>query len=55
MKQKQDITQMNTKDEYHGYQEWYWDKIWLRGVYKHGDEIGYKENHRVKLTIFSIR
>ena len=30
----------------HGYQEWHTiDKIWFRGTYKHGLEIGYEESN----------
>ena len=38
------IKSKNSKDQFHGYQEWYEDgKPWLRVIYKHGLEIGYEE------------
>lgn len=48
MKNKE-IEPKNSKDKFHGYQEWYWDKdctlLWYRGKYKNGFEIGYEEYH----------
>jgi hypothetical protein len=39
-----DITKINTKGQFHGYQETYWnDELWYRGAYKHGHESGYTE------------
>jgi hypothetical protein len=42
---KQDIGDINSKGENHGYQEWYGadGKMWLRGTWKNGQEIGYEE------------
>lgn len=42
---KQDIDNINSKGENHGYQEWYNSdgKMWLRGTWKNGQEIGYEE------------
>lgn len=39
------IESVDTKDRYHGYQEWYddIDNLWLRGNYKNNREIGYIE------------
>ena len=49
MKNNKEIEPKNSKDEFHGYQEWYWDKdctlLWYRGKYRNGIEIGYEECH----------
>ena len=46
----------NSKDEYHGYHEWYdGDDIWVRVVMKNGLDIGYEENHWERVTIFHIK
>ncbi len=42
------IESKNYKNQYHGYQEWYWttsynNGLWLRGNYKCHQEIGYHE------------
>ena len=39
-----DIRNRNSKDELHGYQEWYEDdELWLRSNYKNSEPIGYIE------------
>ena len=40
-----DINNYNTKGDHHGYQEWYGPdgKMWLRGNWRNGVEIGYEE------------
>ena len=42
---KQNIENSNHKGETHGYQQWYGadNKMWLRGTWKNGQEIGYEE------------
>lgn len=56
---KKDIETKNTKNQLHGYQEWYTinGKIWVRAMYKNGNLIGYKERHidKLKLTYYHIR
>lgn len=53
---KEDITNVNYKEQYHGYQEWYYvDELYYRGKWKNGLEIGYEESHGYKLTLFYIR
>jgi len=43
-KEQKEISQYDSKGEHHGYQEWFSiGNLWFRGVYKHGDEIGYNE------------
>jgi hypothetical protein len=50
-----DIDQKDAKGEYHGYQQWYWDNdLWVRCTYKHGNDIGYEENHRNEETNYYI-
>ena len=50
-----DIDPRDKKGDYHGYQEWYWGDLWVRCTYKHGDDVGYEENHRNKETNFYIK
>ncbi len=51
-----DIDPTDKNGKYHGYQEWYsLDDIWVRGVFKNDDEIGYLEDHITNETIFYIR
>jgi len=46
MKDKKDIDNFNTKNQLHGYQEWYdRGKLWYRGIYKHGLKINYSEQN----------
>lgn len=56
MKMKyKDIDPTDKNGKYHGYQEWYsLDDIWVRGVFKNDDEIGYLEDHITNETIFYI-
>lgn len=52
------ISPMNTKGEYHGYQEWYSNngtRITLRCFMIHDFEIGYEEWHNHKATNYYIR
>lgn len=51
-----EITNMNSKLEYHGYQEWYLDSknILIRSNFKNDKPIGYSEYQHVKETIFYI-
>ena len=47
MKEKT-IETINDKGYYHGYQEWYssgGNKLWLRGMYKNGEPLGYCKNN----------
>lgn len=62
---KEDITNYNSKNELHGYQEWYWDKqcnkLWHRGKWINACTIGYAEyhsdehGHMYKEASFNIR
>lgn len=56
---KEDITNRNSKGQYHGYQEWHSDStifiMWGRLSYKNGKEIGYEEWHVTKETTYYIR
>lgn len=53
---KKTIESKNSKGQYHGYQESYaYGEIQLRGMYKHGLEIGYEEYHGLKKTNFYIK
>ena len=56
----------NDKYQHHGYQEWYYEgTMWLRGNFKNGEPIGYKETNTIpfmladefsyKRTLFHIR
>lgn len=49
------IVNKNTIGDYHGYQEWYSDRLFYRCIYKNGDQIGYEEWHNAKQTNFYIR
>ena len=60
--EKEEIVQCNQKGEYHGYQQWHHQNdnhtLKLRGVFKHGLEIGYEEWHKyysTAQTTFYIR
>lgn len=52
-----DIDPKDKHGEYHGYQEWYalYNRLWLRGMYKHGEEISYEELHDCNETNYYIR
>lgn len=53
---KEDIKNRNSKKQLHGYQEWYsYCEPTLRGIFKHGLEIGYGEFNYAKQTNFYIR
>ena len=53
---RKDITNKNTKNEYHGYQEWYGHyELCLRGTYKNDELIGYEEWHIGPRTNFYIK
>lgn len=51
------ITNYNSKGEYHGYQEWYSNSknILIRSNYKNHKPIGYEEYPYSKRTNFYIR
>ena len=50
------IKSKNSKDQFHGYQEWYWkDTIYFKSNYINGKRIGYTENHYINKTTFYIR
>ena len=60
MNKKKDIDPTNSNGNAHGYQEWYeCNKLWIRVIMKHGEEIGYEENHGIYnhgiSTIFYIK
>ena len=51
-----DITNKNSKEQYHGYQEWYVrNELYYRGNYKNDNIIGYTESHYSKITRYNIR
>jgi hypothetical protein len=51
-----DITNKNSKDQYHGYQEWYvCNKLYYRSNYINDNIIGYTESHWSKITRYNIR
>jgi len=52
-----DIEPKNEKGYFHGYQQWYDcdKKLWVRGVFKNDDEIGYLEDHSNQETYFYIK
>lgn len=47
MRKRKNIEPKNNNGNAHGYQEWYEKELWVRVVYKHGEEIGYEENHGI--------
>jgi hypothetical protein len=50
-----DITNYNSKHEFHGYQELYSGRLYYRGNYKNGKCIGYEEYLYSEETNFYIR
>jgi hypothetical protein len=50
-----DITNYNSKHEFHGYQELYSGRLYYRGNYKNGKCIGYEEYLYSEQTNFYIR
>jgi len=53
---KKDIDPTDKRGRLHGYQQWYRNgKLWLRGKWIHGLEIGYEELHSTKQTNFYIK
>lgn len=50
-----DIITQNSKNQYHGYQEWYSNTLYYRGNTKNNESIGYTEYNRAKQTNFYIR
>lgn len=61
MEKKKEIATINSKGEYHGYQERYDTIIRYRGVVKYRNRflghinIGYVEQHYKKITEYNIR
>jgi hypothetical protein len=52
---KKDITNYNSKEQSHGYQEvYYYNKLSYRGNRKKGNPIGYGESHGSKRTRYYI-
>jgi len=50
------IININNKNQYHGYQEWYtFNTISHRGNWKHNTVYNYQEHHRVKQTTYHIK
>jgi len=50
------IRTINPKQQFHGYQEWYYDNMLnIRGYAKHGQPYAYEEWHNKKLTRYHIR
>ena len=55
---KEDVTNLNSKEQYHGYQEWYQQysyALWYRGNTKNSQYLGYGEFHMNKETTYYIR
>lgn len=54
---KTDIRNYNSKNENHGYQEFYYvnNKLSFRANFKNGSGIGYVEMHRFVQTLYIIR
>jgi hypothetical protein len=52
-----EITNINSKGEFHGYQQWYWDGDGLiyRGNYKNYLRIGYTEWYNIYQTRYHIK
>ena len=52
-----DIKNYNSKGEWHGHQEWYYNngKVAHRGTSKNTRDIGYNEWHSSKRTEYHIR
>lgn len=57
MNTNKDIKTYNSKGEWHGYQEWYYNDGMLgrRGTSKNIRDIGYNEWHSSKRTTYAIR
>lgn len=57
MKDKKGISPRDSNGQHHGYQEWYInnDKLELRCIMKHGEEIKYEEWHNWSETNYYIR
>lgn len=53
----ENINKFNSKNQVHGYQEWYYTYgLGCRANYKHGERYGYLEYHRFfKHTAFYIK
>ena len=52
---KNNITNLNSKNQYHGYHEYYYfGGIGYRANYKNNIKIGYEEYHRRNKTSFFI-
>ena len=51
------ISNYNSKNENHGYQEFYYvnGKLSLRANFKNGSGVGYVEMHRFVQTLYKIR
>lgn len=52
-----EIEPIDSNGDWHGYQEWYalYNRLWYRGMYKHGLEIGYEEYHKCDETNYYIK
>ncbi len=52
-----DIININNKNQYHEYQEWYgsYGKLDLRGKFKNDNPVGYIEVHWLKKTKLYIK
>jgi hypothetical protein len=56
MKKDKSIITQNNKGQFHGYQELHrTTKLWYRGIFNNGIEIGYEERHIAKNTNYYIR
>ena len=49
------IQNYNSKDQHHGYQEWYIGIMIFRGNFKNDIKIGYGESHYNTKTYFHIQ
>ena len=51
-----DIKNKNSKEQYHGYQEWHIrNELYYRGNIKNNKHIEYSEFHSSKITRYNIR
>ena len=56
MMNDKNIKNYNSKQQYHGYHEYYYsDELGYRANYKNNIKIGYEEYHRRNKTTFYIR
>lgn len=53
---KDDIEPKNSKGDFHGYQEWYYNnRLWVRCNYDRDEPIGYEDDHHKYMANYYIR